>query len=1014
MAKYKPVELSDLKFVKPKQPRSRFDPEFNIDQQGANQPHAGDQYLFSGSRFTPYDRLATEKPGEELSPEGAIWQMYVEEAKEHDTELVESKNKNLDVMLLFAALFSAILTTFIIESKNLLEQDSGDLTVTMLLAIAQSQQRIEQGAPQVAPPIEKPSFSAPISARWINGLWFTALTLSLAAALVAMLAKEWLTAFTASRPRPALAHALLHQERLQGLVRWRALHLVDFLPTMLHLSLLLFFLGLAIYLWILDSGIAVAVVIIAGLTLLFYVGTALFGALNQSCPFVTQISKYLRVIFGRLVSGTKTPAHHPGASKVSVGKETSDYQLQALLWLIENTRDPAIGDCACQALAGLHATPHPATEPTMPYGMSDEKVGAKLNFRHNLLNDLYGAVQTRFTDVRLRLSQEPLENQGLHMAQYVSAMPALVHWLEVCAATKASSDNDSLKLQRSPAVSAFDALDSVWTNDCPGLTPDSYAILAGSDLRLIGTATHAHHSSVPTVSSFSAPTVEMPSEDLSASIETWAMVDMQTATPTSLDDQLSLFQLRARYSRTLARAGYLLSYHNKYNAFISSRALAYLLGSMRFTAECEILNPAFHISTCLPQSQGDDILPGFDIDVPSDGRSHSVDPLDIGDEDGILAGLVQTISFAGVQDSPSVELLAGRALVVFGPVLLKQWLHMMAESPEENLDDYPASSNIADLMLKYWPKDRGVNQLEGMTYWTLNQLLVIATIAMSLADCPAMFDLSDIACLAFCRRATTASGRASIFELAEDHGELLSELIHFARLHHKKLRSDTLDHLLGLFLTEHSDRTLFRSRRMHSSGLPHFLHFLAVMPDHLQEGQRLLMDLQSLLMEEVDKPWLPDRYLFVFSQTAEGFAPLANLTYQQGYLIPALACIMDTVHCVNQFTKPQRRGGALLACAVPGLLHVFQRVVENIESGITGVALARPFMDNVISLLRSLDLEARDVAETCPSIAIVYQLLKDMSKNHKEIVDIVVELEEWADVDTIRLRGLDQLFEEPW
>ncbi|KAG9080107.1 hypothetical protein FRC06_007078 [Ceratobasidium sp. 370] len=317
-------------------------------------------------------------------------------------------------------------------------------------------------------------------------------------------------------------------------------------------------------------------------------------------------------------------------------------------------------------------------------------------------------------------------------------------------------------------------------------------------------------------------------------------------------------------------------------------------------------------------------------------------------------------------------------------------------------------------MLKDWPEDRGVNQLEGMAYWTLNQLLVIATIAVSLADCPQMFDLSDIACVALCRRAMAASGRASMFELAEDRGKLLAELVRFTNLHQTQLRSDTLNHLLGLFLTEHSDRTLFRSRGMHSSGLPHLLHFLAKTPNHLQEGQKLLMDLQSLLIEEVDKPWLPNKYLFIFSQTAEGFTALANLTYQQGYLVPALACIMDIVHCVNRRSKLKRGADALLACAVPGLLQVFQRVAESIQSGITGIALARPFMDNVMSLLRSLDFEARDVAEACPPIAIVYHLLKDLSKAHREIMDIVAELEEWADVDTIRLRGLDQLFTEPW
>ncbi|KAF8597699.1 hypothetical protein BDV93DRAFT_397728, partial [Ceratobasidium sp. AG-I] len=133
-----------------------------------------------------------------------IWQIYLDEAREYDDELVAGKNENLDMMLLFAALFSAILTAFLIESKNLLQQDSAEVTISLLLMIAQSQQRLEQGNPRLASdPIQPPRFSASMSARWINGLWFMSLALSLSAALIAMLAKEWLVAYNTARPRPA-------------------------------------------------------------------------------------------------------------------------------------------------------------------------------------------------------------------------------------------------------------------------------------------------------------------------------------------------------------------------------------------------------------------------------------------------------------------------------------------------------------------------------------------------------------------------------------------------------------------------------------------------------------------------------------------------------------------------------------------------------------------------------------------------------------------------------------------
>ncbi|KAF8597592.1 hypothetical protein BDV93DRAFT_416638, partial [Ceratobasidium sp. AG-I] len=202
------------------------------------------------NRAKLHENLTTETIAEDLAPEAGVWQLYLEEAKEHDEELVKGQNDNLDMMLLFAALFSAILSAFLIDSKSLLQQDPADVSVALLLSIAQSQQRIEQGNPQlVSELIELPSFSAPLYARWINGLWFFSLALSLSAALIAMLAKEWLTAFITSRPRAAHGYALMHQARLISLAEWGALHIIDLLPSVLHLSLLLFSLGLVIYLW---------------------------------------------------------------------------------------------------------------------------------------------------------------------------------------------------------------------------------------------------------------------------------------------------------------------------------------------------------------------------------------------------------------------------------------------------------------------------------------------------------------------------------------------------------------------------------------------------------------------------------------------------------------------------------------------------------------------------------------------------------------------------------------------
>ncbi|KAF8594032.1 hypothetical protein BDV93DRAFT_399525, partial [Ceratobasidium sp. AG-I] len=116
------------------------------------------------------------------------WKLYVSEAQNYDGELVERQHRNIDVMLVFAALFSAILTSFLLDSKSMMQQDPSDITNVLLKVIAQ---RLENPNSPFKP-VEIPVFEPTDTARWINGLWFTSLGLSLAAALLAMLAKEWL------------------------------------------------------------------------------------------------------------------------------------------------------------------------------------------------------------------------------------------------------------------------------------------------------------------------------------------------------------------------------------------------------------------------------------------------------------------------------------------------------------------------------------------------------------------------------------------------------------------------------------------------------------------------------------------------------------------------------------------------------------------------------------------------------------------------------------------------------
>jgi hypothetical protein len=301
----------------------------------------------------------------------------------------------------------------------------------LLLLIANSQQRIELGLPSpegADSAIDIPKFTPSMKARWINGIWFTSLALSLSAALVAMLGKEWLTAFLTSRPRPVHSHALIRQSRLEGLERWWALHILALLPSLLHASLLLFSIGLVLYLWMLDPAIASVIAGVVGATSLFYAVTAVLGAVYDFCPYVTEISGYIRRATIALLG------HQRKEAEVTCRASVKD--LQALLWLANNARDPAVVDCAYQALAGLHRSvdkhqSHSAQSENTDASSTNAKT-CDLPMQldpYTTISSLLSTVADRFE----RLSSNQIQlaaGGGISAARYARAMLGMVVHLQ--------------------------------------------------------------------------------------------------------------------------------------------------------------------------------------------------------------------------------------------------------------------------------------------------------------------------------------------------------------------------------------------------------------------------------------------------------------------------------------------------------------------------------------------------------------------------------------------------------
>ncbi|CAE7151870.1 unnamed protein product [Rhizoctonia solani] len=236
--------------------------------------------------------------GAELGKEARVWRVYVKETDRWDEELVDGWNKSLDVILVFAALFSAVSTAFIVESSKQLQQDPSEVTAETLVTISQILLAIvnnTQLIPQVQTMgLEKggmPSFNPPRSAVIINTLWYMSLSLSLATSLLAMLAKDWCHSFKSNRSGHPWSQTIRRQKKWVMIERWKMQELILVLPSLIHLSLLLFSVGLSIYVLDLNNSVAVPVICIFGAALAFYILSSIVASVVPFFPYTTIISR---------------------------------------------------------------------------------------------------------------------------------------------------------------------------------------------------------------------------------------------------------------------------------------------------------------------------------------------------------------------------------------------------------------------------------------------------------------------------------------------------------------------------------------------------------------------------------------------------------------------------------------------------------------------------------------------------------------------------------------------------
>ncbi|KAF7348678.1 hypothetical protein MVEN_01386600 [Mycena venus] len=196
----------------------------------------------------------------------AFWNAYKTLADEHDREFQQKYSTDLDTALIFAGLFSAVDSAFIIQ----IQQEIQPRGTPLVVLIAQN-------------------------------LLYVSLFSALLAALLAVLGKQWLMYYLAAGERGTIeARGLERQRKFDGLRRWKFDAVMQMFPLLLQIGLFLFSAALSTYLWRTHVSLAITVLSLTSVGFISYSALLISAAAAPDSPFQTPLA-----LFGaRLISTT--------------------------------------------------------------------------------------------------------------------------------------------------------------------------------------------------------------------------------------------------------------------------------------------------------------------------------------------------------------------------------------------------------------------------------------------------------------------------------------------------------------------------------------------------------------------------------------------------------------------------------------------------------------------------------------------------------------------------------------
>ncbi|KAH8987011.1 hypothetical protein EDB92DRAFT_1818066 [Lactarius akahatsu] len=199
-----------------------------------------------------------------------LWSIYLTEAEKQDKEVTESWKGDTDRILVFTGLFSATVAAFIIESYKMLSPDSGDTTNALLIKYLYNLSIFPMGHPSQA-----------------------------------LQRSAWARRYQELAQRRGATHrrGRMRAYIFDGLSRFRMAQAVATMPTLLHISVFLFFAGLVEFLFPIHTTVAYTTLGCIMVFALVYAILTVLPNIYLNCPYGTPLSGFTWRIFQLSVFG---------------------------------------------------------------------------------------------------------------------------------------------------------------------------------------------------------------------------------------------------------------------------------------------------------------------------------------------------------------------------------------------------------------------------------------------------------------------------------------------------------------------------------------------------------------------------------------------------------------------------------------------------------------------------------------------------------------------------------------